>query len=504
MVRRRRTLLGTVLVLLLVATTFAPARHLIDDNARTYLSTDGWPRYGQGAYVVGDDQPAVSPHEQPVPIASLAKVMTAYLVLEHYPLRAGDSGRRFAVGPEDVADTDVRRRESQSVVTVSAGEELTERDALMAILLPSANNVAVLVARQVSGSVGAFVAEMNRTARALGMSHTTYTDPSGYDDRTVSTALDQLRLAQVVAKDQTLASMMATRTYSLPVAGEVTNTNALLGHDGFVGMKTGSDEAAGGCLMFRSVRRTESGNVTVIGVVLGQPGHNLIHAGLDAARQLVDRVTASAASPSESAIADARQLRAVGREAGDDRPELIATRFVGQAVVRIEALVSAVDVERLAVPGSHLEEAEYRQPGLLCESGAGAPAGADERHGEVSEHRRDLAGRARCPIDRVLQEPRDPPVVLGRRDQQPVRGTQRLLQFGHPGRRTVALQDVLVEQRERADRREVAEINLNIGGRERRGLVEQRAVPRALAEASAQCQDPDRSVQFSAPTAPAM
>jgi D-alanyl-D-alanine carboxypeptidase (penicillin-binding protein 5/6) len=187
----------------------------------------------------------------------------------------------------------------QSVVAVEASEQLTERDALMAILLPSANNIAVLVARQVSGSVGSFVAEMNRTAHALGMSHTTYTDPSGYDDGTVSTALDQLRLARVVAKDETLAAMMATRTYWLPVAGEVTNTNALLGQDGFVGMKTGSDEAAGGCLMFRAVWPTESGNRSLIGVVLGQQGDNLITAGLDAAKQLVDRLAPNAA-PSET------------------------------------------------------------------------------------------------------------------------------------------------------------------------------------------------------------
>jgi D-alanyl-D-alanine carboxypeptidase (penicillin-binding protein 5/6) len=244
--------------------------------------------------VLGNGRPAVSPHQRPVPIASVAKVMTAYVVLKHYPLRAGDSGRRFVVGQGDVVDTEARRRKGQSVVDVRAGEQLTERQALMAILLPSANNVAVLVARQVSGSVAAFVAEMNRTARALGMSHTTYTDPSGYDDGTVSTALDQLRLAQVVAKDETLAAMMATRRYWLPVAGEVTNTNALLGHDGFVGMKTGSDKAAGGCLMFRAVWATESGTRSLIGVVLGQRGENLITAGLDAAKQLVDRLAPSA------------------------------------------------------------------------------------------------------------------------------------------------------------------------------------------------------------------
>jgi D-alanyl-D-alanine carboxypeptidase (penicillin-binding protein 5/6) len=310
---RRRALLVAVLALL-AATACAAPRHLLnndedrsalpndkgrssllDGRNRSHLSTDGWPLRGQGAYVLGNGRPAVSPHQHPVPIASVAKVMTAYLVLKHYPLRAGDSGRRFVVGQGDVVDTATRRREGQSVVDVRAGERLTERDALMAILLPSANNVAVLVARQVSGSVASFVAEMNRTARALGMSHTTYTDPSGRDDGTVSTALDQLRLAQVVAKDETLAAMMATRTYWLPVAGEVTNTNALLGHDGFVGMKTGSDEAAGGCLMFRAVWPTASGERSVIGVVLGQRGDNLITAGLYAAKQLVDRLAPTAA-----------------------------------------------------------------------------------------------------------------------------------------------------------------------------------------------------------------
>lgn len=292
---------GAALALLLTATACAAAAsHVLvgkdggkddgKDSSAAYLSTDGWPQHGQGAYVLGGGQPAVSPDEQPVPIASVAKVMTAYLVVKHYPLSAGEGGRLFTVEQSDVASTETRRHDGQSVVDVRAGEQLTERQALMAILLPSANNVAVLVARQVDGSVAGFVAEMNQVAHALGMSETTYTDPSGYDPGTVSTALDQLRLAQVVADDPTLAAMMATRSYSLPVAGTVTNTDALLGQDGFVGMKTGSDDAAGGCFMFRSVRHTASGDVMLIGVVLGQQGPNLITAGLDAARQLVDRI----------------------------------------------------------------------------------------------------------------------------------------------------------------------------------------------------------------------
>jgi D-alanyl-D-alanine carboxypeptidase (penicillin-binding protein 5/6) len=60
-------------------------------------------------------------------------------------------------------------------------------------------------------------------------------------------------------------------------------------------MKTGSDEAAGGCLMFRAVWPTESGNRSLIGVVLGQRGDNVITAGLYAAKQLVDRLAPTAA-----------------------------------------------------------------------------------------------------------------------------------------------------------------------------------------------------------------
>jgi D-alanyl-D-alanine carboxypeptidase (penicillin-binding protein 5/6) len=309
--RGRRARLGALLILIAAAGFVAP-RHLFDTDKhrssrpaskhRGYLSTNGWPQLGQGAYVLGDNQPAVSPHQRPVPIASVAKVMTAYLLLKHYPLRAGESGRRFVVARRDVADTETRIHLDQSVVAVRAGEQLSERDALMAILLPSANNIAVLVARQVSGSVASFVAEMNHTARELGMSHTTYTDPSGWDAGTVSTALDQLRLARVVAGNPTLASVMATRSYWLPVAGQVTNTNHLLGVDGFVGMKTGSDTAAGGCFMFRSVLHAVSGDRRLIGVVLGQRGDNLVSAGLAAAQQLVDSLAPNAAPAEASTV----------------------------------------------------------------------------------------------------------------------------------------------------------------------------------------------------------
>ena len=88
--------------------------------------------------------------------------------------------------------------------------------------------------------------------------------------------------------------MVATESYVLPVAGTVHNTDELLGTHGFVGIKTGSDDAAGGCFMFRARRMVEGTLVNLTGVVLGQPGHNLIRTGQYAALQLADRVAPAA------------------------------------------------------------------------------------------------------------------------------------------------------------------------------------------------------------------
>jgi D-alanyl-D-alanine carboxypeptidase (penicillin-binding protein 5/6) len=289
--------LAALLALAAVASVVIVVRYFNSDERRQYLSSNGWPAVGEGAYQIGDGGIAVSPRQRPAPIASLAKVMTALIVLEHDPLTEGRSGPTFVVSQRDVVDTDRRRRRDESVVPVQAGERLTERQALLGLLLPSANNLAVLLAREVDGSVSAFVADMNREADRLGMTQTHYTDPSGFDAGTVSTAVDQLLLAQTATANRTLAALAATNTARLPVAGTVHNTDQLLGTGGFVGVKTGSDDAAGGCFMFLAYRSIHGINTPILGVVLGQPGHNLINAGQYAARQLVDRVAPAAAHP---------------------------------------------------------------------------------------------------------------------------------------------------------------------------------------------------------------
>jgi D-alanyl-D-alanine carboxypeptidase (penicillin-binding protein 5/6) len=253
------------------------------------LPSTVWPAHGQAAVQMGQSPVQAGPNQHAAPIASVAKVMTAYLVLRDHPLRSGEDGPTITLTDADVADTDRRRRQQESVVSIAAGEQLTELQALQALLLPSANNIAAVLARWDAGSADRFVARMNATARSLGMTHTRYTDPSGYDDATVSTATDQVRLVDRAMRLPVFASIVATPSVTLPVAGTVHNTNTLLGRNGFVGVKTGSTAAAGGCFAFRAIRWIDGKRTTITGVVLGQPGQ--VEAGLAAADAMVDRVT---------------------------------------------------------------------------------------------------------------------------------------------------------------------------------------------------------------------
>jgi serine-type D-Ala-D-Ala carboxypeptidase (penicillin-binding protein 5/6) len=250
-----------------------------------------WPAQGQAAVAVVGLGHRSSPAQRPVAIASVAKVMTAYVVLRHDPLDDGTDGFTLTFNESDAALADEDKSDGQSYVPIEAGETMTEREALEALLLPSANNIADALANHVDGSIDDFVNDMNTAAAQLGMRHTSYTDPSGFDASTMSTATDQLRLARAAMTIPAFADIVGMRTTVLPVAGTVTNTDTLLGQDGFVGIKTGSDQAAGGCFMFEAVRRSHGRIWRIYGVVLDQTGGPLIQAGLNAADQLATSIS---------------------------------------------------------------------------------------------------------------------------------------------------------------------------------------------------------------------
>ncbi|MET9180266.1 D-alanyl-D-alanine carboxypeptidase [Kitasatospora aureofaciens] len=227
-----------------------------------------WPAKGQSAAeVVGVGSLGSSGQETPAPIASVTKVMNAYLILQKYPLKKGESGPKIMVDPQAAQESG---NSDESRVTLTAGQELTEYQALELLMLPSANNVARLLARFHSGSEEAFVKQMNDTAAKLGMTNTIYADPAGFNADTKSTAKDQLKLAEQVMKDDIFRQIVSTPDTTFNNV-KISNTNNLINpKTGVIGVKTGSSTPAGGCLMWAAYKEIGGVKRMILGVTLGQ------------------------------------------------------------------------------------------------------------------------------------------------------------------------------------------------------------------------------------------
>jgi serine-type D-Ala-D-Ala carboxypeptidase (penicillin-binding protein 5/6) len=298
---------------------------------------------------------------RPVPIASLAKIMTADIVLRDRPLPVAGPGPVIAVAAADAAAYARDQRQGQSVVKVAAGEKLTERQARQAMLIPSGNNIASLLARWDAGSEAAFAARMNTRARQLGLGGTRYADASGADPATVSTAGGQFRLTVAALQIPAFRQIVALPQVTLPVAGLAYNVNAGLGHDGITGVKTGSSSQAGGCLAFAAIRTVAGSPVMIVGVVLGVPataaqpselggvisaaGNLLGSAGGDVVHARVVRPGAVLGSVSSAWIAGPAAVAATGvsvtARPGTPVTVTVRPRPLGHAIIRGQPVARA-------------------------------------------------------------------------------------------------------------------------------------------------------------------
>ncbi len=286
-----------------------------------------WPQDGQTSVAVeGLGDLGSKGEQEPVPIASVTKVMTAYVILSEHPLKGSATGPVIEVDRE-AADESSSREESSA--PVREGQRFTERQMLELMLIPSGNNIARLLARWDAGTQEAFVAKMNRAAADLGMARTTYTGASGIEPTTVSTAVDQLRLARQVMKDPVFRSIVAKPRVTIPgIPGAIVNTNTLLGRSGVIGLKTGSTTPAGGALMWAARAAAAGRTWLILGVVLhqsaGSPPATGLQAALDRSQRLIDAVRGSldsvvAAVPAVAAGSAAQSASEQGRRTATAR-----------------------------------------------------------------------------------------------------------------------------------------------------------------------------------------
>ncbi|HWI07255.1 MAG TPA: D-alanyl-D-alanine carboxypeptidase family protein, partial [Solirubrobacteraceae bacterium] len=193
-------------------------------------------------------------------IASTTKLMTALVALQRTDLDDVFSAADYKPAPVE------------SQIGLRSGERMSVRDLLRATLLPSANDAAAALAVGTMGSTAAFVTEMNRRAKALGLRDTSFANPIGLDDaKNYSSARDLATLAIRLRRYE-----FFRRTVDLPAATlrsgsrkrTVINRNALVRRvDAVDGVKTGHTRGAGYVLVGSATRD----GVTVISVVLGEP-----------------------------------------------------------------------------------------------------------------------------------------------------------------------------------------------------------------------------------------
>lgn len=248
-----------------------------------------WPSQGEATVgVLGVGSLGRFGPSTPTAVASIAKVMTAYVILTDHPLTATSSGPLITITPSDVVDYQRERAQLDSVVAVAAGEVLTERQALEGMLIPSGDNIAQLLARWDAGSTAAFVARMDAAAARLGLHHSHFAGPSGLNSATVSTPGDLVRLGAAALRLPAFAAIVALPQVVLPVAGLAFNVNSLVGHQGVVGIKTGSTPLDGASLLFDAHRTVQGRSVTILGAVLAQQGLQPLAAALDGSLRLIN------------------------------------------------------------------------------------------------------------------------------------------------------------------------------------------------------------------------
>jgi D-alanyl-D-alanine carboxypeptidase (penicillin-binding protein 5/6) len=199
------------------------------------------------------------------------------------------------VSDNDVLKYELDKSEDDSAVIVTAGEQICEIDLLDGVLVHSAANYADMLAAMVSATPQAFVVRMNVTARSLGLRNTHYADDTGVSNESVSTALDQAKLATMLMRSPLVRTIVDQTVVDLPVAGFVNTFTPLVGANDVVGVKSGRTAAAGGCDVMAVAYRLNGRRHLIYTVVLGQKGGNVLADAGDAAYGLAVSAEASQA-----------------------------------------------------------------------------------------------------------------------------------------------------------------------------------------------------------------
>lgn len=283
---RRRIVTAFLLAFILIIGVGVPAALLapvpqasatVEPAARVTTSPakPRFPSFGHAAIgMVGrSGSLAVSGSQGRRSIASITKVITALVVLEARPLGANEPGPTITTTARDVTILEEVLAAGGSWQTVQPGWKLSERQVLETMLIPSANNYAKTLALWAYGSESAYLKAARAYLAKHGLSRTTVVDTNGLDPGDRSTPRDLVELGKLALAKPVLREIVSTKSKVIPRIGQIENTNALLGEAGVNGLKTGTTEEAGACLLFSATVTVDGVKATLVGVILGAASH---------------------------------------------------------------------------------------------------------------------------------------------------------------------------------------------------------------------------------------
>lgn len=225
---------------------------------------------------------AVGGTDDPLPMASVAKIVTALVVLDAKPLDVGSAGPSLSISAADYQDYIDYSASFARTVVVFPGESWTERELLQALILGSSNNHADTLARWAYGSVPAYLEAATAWLARNGLTETHLADATGLDSATAGTATDLARLAGIAAADPVIAEVIATPASALADRRGVDNTTAYLPELGITGISRSYTDAGGVCFLFTAEVEAGDSTFTFAGAFIGEPDYDTLTADLTA------------------------------------------------------------------------------------------------------------------------------------------------------------------------------------------------------------------------------
>lgn len=192
-----------------------------------------------------DEKIVESSDSPPLPTASTAKMILALAVMEQKPFNLGEKGENIAITPDYYQKYLWYHTHNGSTTTVTVNEEISQYDALASVLLASSNNMADTLAIWAFNSLENYRVYASEMLERFGIRNTTIgNDASGYSETTVSTAEDLTIIAARLLKNPVLKEIVGLKSHTVPVVGQLKNTNQILGETlengaTIIGIKTG-------------------------------------------------------------------------------------------------------------------------------------------------------------------------------------------------------------------------------------------------------------------------